>query len=273
MHRALLVVVGGAFLLEATLPRGRHETPRTPAPLATLSPRPDAAAGVSPSPFVITPEPRLIAGREPLDDGRLIVERAREEVTRGVRYDASYRRIDYPGGDVPRDVGACSDLVVRALRAIDVDLQELVHEDVLDHPELYPVWEIGDASVDHRRVPTLFAYFDHEAARGEADWSEERRTTAIERLDVDPRAGDLRPGDIVFYARAPCAPRRPCLPRHVALVSDRRGPRGLPLVLENGGPRAVESDALDQPVLVARFRVARPHLVAGAPPALRRSGP
>ena len=47
-----------------------------------------------------------------------------------VRYDGSYRKIDYPLGDVPADVGVCSDVIVRAYRGIDIDLQQLVHEDM-----------------------------------------------------------------------------------------------------------------------------------------------
>src|SRR4051812_1927809 len=45
---------------------------------------------------------------------RSIVEAARDEVRRGVRYDASYVTLAYPGGDVPRDRGACTDVLVRA---------------------------------------------------------------------------------------------------------------------------------------------------------------
>jgi len=31
-----------------------------------------------------------------------------------VRYDGAYRRIPYPGGDVPTDIGVCTDVVIRA---------------------------------------------------------------------------------------------------------------------------------------------------------------
>ncbi len=177
----------------------------------------------------------------PLQIERAIVERARVEVLRGVRYDASYQALlSYPRGDVPEDVGACTDLVVRALRAVDFDLQVLVHEDVVRAPEHYPFDDVGDASIDHRRVATLQAYFEHNTLS----------------LGVDVREPwTFRPGDVVFYARHRCAPGFSCPARHVALVSDRLGPRGLPLVLQNGGPRAAESDALDQPVMVGHFRL------------------
>lgn len=59
-----------------------------------------------------------------------IVIGAREEVVKGTRYDASYQSISYPGGDVSPDRGACTDVVIRALRRADIDLQQLIHEDM-----------------------------------------------------------------------------------------------------------------------------------------------
>lgn len=46
-----------------------------------------------------------------------------------VRYDGSYMAIDYPGGDVPGNIGVCTDVVIRSYRAIGTDLQVLVHEE------------------------------------------------------------------------------------------------------------------------------------------------
>src|SRR5882724_9118713 len=54
------------------------------------------------------------------------VERTRHTV----RYDPAYVRIPYPGGDVPADTGVCSDEVIRVYRALGVDLQKEVHEDM-----------------------------------------------------------------------------------------------------------------------------------------------
>ena len=54
-------------------------------------------------------------------------------------YDPSYVRIDYPGGDVPRDRGVCTDVIVRAYRdAFHLDLQVLVHEDMKRNFAAYP---------------------------------------------------------------------------------------------------------------------------------------
>lgn len=37
-------------------------------------------------------------------------------------YDPSYVKLDYPMGDVPRDRGACTDVIVRAFHAAGIDL-------------------------------------------------------------------------------------------------------------------------------------------------------
>jgi uncharacterized protein len=243
-------VVGCAFVIGGTLPRlAASPEPKAapvplPAPPAIVAPpRPSPMVQAAPRPPPPPSPPKQVL---PGDIERAMVERARLEVLRGVRYDATYRALlAYPRGDVPEDMGACTDLVIRALRAVDVDLQVLVHEDVAAFPADYPFEDIGDASIDHRRVATLFAYFENNALS----------------LDIDPRERHtFRPGDIVFYGKQRCTPGWPCFPRHVALVSDRIGPRGLPLLLQNGGPRAAESDALDQPLMVGHFRLMTTYL-------------
>ena len=60
---------------------------------------------------------------------RLIAAAVAQTAERVV-YDGSYRRIAYPGGDVPRHIGVCTDVIVRAYRAVGVDLQQRVHEDM-----------------------------------------------------------------------------------------------------------------------------------------------
>jgi uncharacterized protein YijF (DUF1287 family) len=66
----------------------------------------------------------------PLVANPRVIEGAKKQVgvTRG--YDGSYRRIAYPNGDVPREIGVCTDVIVRAYRHAGVDLQVLVHQDM-----------------------------------------------------------------------------------------------------------------------------------------------
>src|SRR3954463_12821226 len=91
-----------------------------------------------------------------------IADAALAQVGVTINYDPAYVQLRYPGGDVPRDRGVCSDVVVRAFRAIGVDLQAAVHEDMRAHFGAYPrMWGLRapDANIDHRRVPNLMAFF------------------------------------------------------------------------------------------------------------------
>src|ERR1700732_4695594 len=81
-----------------------------------------------------------------------------------VRYDPSYVRIPYPGGDVPENTGVCTDEVIRVYRALGVDLQKQVHEDMVQNFSAYPhkwysPWSRPDSNIDHRRVPNLMVFF------------------------------------------------------------------------------------------------------------------
>lgn len=88
-------------------------------------------------------------------------------VTRG--YDANYTKLTYPGGDVPRNTGVCADVIIRAARdAFSLDLQKLVHEDMLKNFSAYPKkWGMQhpDANIDHRRVPNLEVYWRRAGAQ------------------------------------------------------------------------------------------------------------
>src|SRR5437667_7839163 len=87
-----------------------------------------------------------------------------ERTNHQVRYDPAYVRIPYPGGDVPGDTGVCSDEIIRSYRAVGVDLQKEVHEDMQQNFSAYPRkwrWFSGkpDSNIDHRRVPNLAVFF------------------------------------------------------------------------------------------------------------------
>jgi uncharacterized protein len=101
-------------------------------------------------------------------------------------YDPAYVAIAYPGGDVPRESGVCTDVVIRAFRAIGVDLQQEVHEDMKRNFSAYPSdWGLSgtDTNIDHRRVPNLMKYF-------------ERQGKAIA---ITNRKEDYLPGDVVTW--------------------------------------------------------------------------
>jgi uncharacterized protein len=140
-----------------------------------------------------------------------------------LRYDPSYRRIAFPGGDVPPERGVCSDVIVRAYRAVGVDLQRLVNEDMRANFAAYPrLWGLAqaDANIDHRRVPNLATYFTRHGGK----------------LAVSADAKDYRPGDVVTW-------RLPGGLAHIGLVADRLVD-GRPLMVHNIGAGAQLEDVL-----------------------------
>lgn len=109
-----------------------------------------------------------------------------EQTTQTTSYDASYVKLDYPNGDVPINTGVCADVVVRAFRKADVDLQKELHEDMKKNFSKYPrKWGARrpDANIDHRRVPNLMTWFDR---RGKS-------------LPITKDAKDYLPGDVVAW--------------------------------------------------------------------------
>lgn len=178
----------------------------------------------------------------PMRDFQLVVDRARLEVTRGVSYDPSYVHLSYPGGDVDPMRGVCTDVVIRALRAVGIDLQRLVHEDILKRPSAYKRGgKPADASIDHRRATPLLVYFQAHA-----------KNLPI-HVDTDEARKSYAPGDIIIWSL-----HRNGHPEHVGVVSDRIGPRGIPLVLHNIGPHPSEEDVLDGWQILGHFRAIPP---------------
>src|SRR5437660_315343 len=93
-----------------------------------------------------------------------LVASAIERTHHTVRYDPAYVRIPYPNGDVPSGTGVCTDEIIRVYRAIGVDLQQQVHEDMVHNFSAYPNqrrWLLAhtDTNIDHRRVPNLMTFF------------------------------------------------------------------------------------------------------------------
>src|SRR6185503_3151492 len=111
---------------------------------------------------------RLAAGEEPppgdrdgdgIPDPLDILIGAHKAIINGDRYESRYVTIPYPNGDIPRDIGVCTDVVVRAARNLGLDLQSELHKDILGARPLYTMVERPDSSIDHRRVGTLLPYF------------------------------------------------------------------------------------------------------------------
>ncbi|MCF6236907.1 MAG: DUF1287 domain-containing protein [Gammaproteobacteria bacterium] len=146
------------------------------------------------------------------------VKSAIERTSFSVRYDGSYYSIDYPNGDVPKNIGVCTDVVIRAYRKVGIDLQKLVHEDITRNFDAYPskrIWGLNkpDKNIDHRRVPNLQSFFSR---HGEA-------------LRVSNRAGDYKPGNLVTWVLPGNLP-------HIGIVTDQISTKtGSPLIVHNIG--------------------------------------
>lgn len=128
-----------------------------------------------------------------------LVYAARQQTTKTVTYDGSYRVIPYPGGDVPDSLGVCTDVIIRAYRKVGYDLQKLIHEDMLRVFSTYTRRRYSDridANIDHRRTPNMETYFSRFGTM----------------LPVTQNPKDYEPGDIVFWKVAA---------GHVGIVSEK----------------------------------------------------
>ena len=115
-----------------------------------------------------------------------LVAVAVERTSHEVEYDSTYYKLDYPGGDVPADKGVCTDEVIRSYRALGIDLQKEVHEDMKANFARYPTkfnLTTTDTNIDHRRVPNLRVFFERKGRP----------------LPVTDEATDYRPGDIITW--------------------------------------------------------------------------
>ncbi len=168
-----------------------------------------------------------------------IIEAARSQVGITTSYDPAYRSMDYPGGDVPDSSGVCTDVVIRALRkAMDLDLQKQVHEDMKNNFSRYPrIWGLSrtDRNIDHRRVPNLQTFFTRKG------W----------KLPIPEKPADYQPGDLVTCTVPPNLP-------HIMIVSDRRTAEGRPLVIHNIGQGTREEDRLADFPVTGCYRVPAP---------------
>ncbi len=160
-----------------------------------------------------------------------IVQSARNQIGKTVRYDPAYTALAYPMGDVPLEKGVCTDVVIRALREQNIDLQVLVHNDMRRHFSAYPKrWGLTrpDPNIDHRRVPNLITFFTRQG------WA--------------VRDGKFEAGDIVTWELN--GNRLP----HIGIVSDRKQ-GDTPLIIHNIGAGTQEEDLLFKHKITGHFRV------------------
>lgn len=142
---------------------------------------------------------------------------ALERTKHTVIYNGSYVKIPYPNGDVPANMGVCTDVVVRAYRQLGIDLQQKVHEDMKRNFSRYPskrLWGLKstDTNIDHRRVANLRVFFKRHG----------------KSLPVSDNVKDYRPGDLVTWMLPGNLP-------HIGIVTDKVSASGIPKIVHNIG--------------------------------------
>ena len=166
-----------------------------------------------------------------------IVSALLERTKHNITYDGAYHSIAYPGGDVPKNIGVCTDVIIRSYRKLGIDLQKLVHEDMQNNFTLYPskrIWGLSkpDKNIDHRRVPNLQAYFERHA----------------NVLSESNKVSDYKTGDIVTWMLPGNLP-------HIGMViNESSQDTGNPLIVHNIGRGPQKSDMLFDYKITGHYR-------------------
>jgi uncharacterized protein len=192
------------------------------------------ALALAPLSAAQTPGEKISARDEFLEK---LVTATEERTHHTVRYDPAYVRIPYPGGDVPQDTGVCTDEVIRSYRAVGVDLQKEVHEDMEKNFSAYPrkwrwLTSHPDTNIDHRRVPNLMVFFSRKG----------------ETLAITQRPEDYSPGDLVSWDLGGGVP-------HIGIVvNDKSARGGRHLIVHNIGQGPKREDVLFQWKITGHYR-------------------
>ena len=168
----------------------------------------------------------------------ILVRAALDRTRYNVTYDGRYLPIGYPNGDVPSNIGVCTDTVIRSYRRLGIDLQQLVHEDMSQSFYVYPnlpKWGLSgpDPNIDHRRVHNLKVFF----------------TRYGQRLPVTHNALNCRPGDLVTWSLGGDQ-------EHIGVVVDRISPEdpNRYMIVHNVGEGEKLEDVLFKWPVTGHFR-------------------
>ncbi|SHG11338.1 DUF1287 domain-containing protein [Dysgonomonas macrotermitis] len=154
-----------------------------------------------------------------------------------VIYDPAYFKISYPKGDVPSNKGVCTDVIIRAYRKLNIDLQKEIHLDMKANFDKYPSrkkWGLNstDTNIDHRRVPNQQVFFS-------------RKGTV---KPITNNSQDYLAGDIVSWNLGNGL-------THIGIVIDKKSRDGKrPLIVHNIGQGQVIEDCLFSWKITGHYR-------------------
>ena len=179
----------------------------------------------------INTEPTAITFEQKLSNAAISI------IDPSINYDPSYISIKYPNGDVPKNKGVCTDVVIRAYRKLGIDLQKEVHEDMKANFSLYPnlkKWGMTktDTNIDHRRVPNLEVFFERKGIK----------------LLVTENDNDYKTGEIVTWMINDKLP-------HIGIITNKKSSDGeRNLIVHNVGYGQVLEDCLFSYKIVGHYK-------------------
>lgn len=158
-------------------------------------------------------------------------------IDKDVVYTPDYVKLKYPNGDVPAKTGVCTDVIIRAYRELNIDLQKEVHEDMVANFTKYPnlkKWGLKttDKNIDHRRVPNLEVFFGRKG----------------KTLSITQNANDYKTGEIVTCMIHDKLP-------HIGIITHLKSEDGKRnLIVHNVGGGQVLEDCLFRYTIVGHFQ-------------------
>lgn len=167
------------------------------------------------------------------EPGLAIAKAAESLQYQKVVYDGAYYSINYPNGDVPSNIGVCTDVVIRTYRKFGIDLQQKVHEDILDARSAYSNVKKVDSNIDHRRVPNLMKFFERHG-------------------EVKPCSNnieDYAPGEIVCWKLYGGL-------NHIGIVTSIKNKAGVYLIMHNIGSGQQINDFLFASKIIGHYSYA-----------------
>lgn len=192
---------------------------------------------LSDSKILISEKQEISSIENPNSFAEKVSNAAIQIIDKDVVYTPDYVKLKYPNGDVPAKNGVCTDVIIRAYRKLNVDLQKEVHEDMVANFTKYPnlkKWGLKttDKNIDHRRVPNLEVFFGRKG----------------KTLSITQNANDYKTGEIVTWMINDKLP-------HIGIITHLKSKDGKRnLIVHNVGGGQVLEDCLFSYKIVGHFQ-------------------